>query len=316
MVGTLAERRYEHERQMLLRELMSDERFEQDHAPGGRALTASRWPGLVLDPQVRPSWMPGPLALALHMRGDVPLESEGKHLELGHMMEGPAEKLLARYHGILLDQLQPRFERSDIPAVCYPDALVRGGERLVEIKTVIGGQRAYEERWGAGVPLHVRVQAQAQSLISGIPVVLVVPIIIGYADIRCEVIEEPADPAIQDVLMDAGQDFIAILATGGLPEADASESSYRALLRTTTLAKGKSVLLDGPELVDLANAWRRAKDASKGAEETCERAKHQFAALLGDAEQGVLDDGSIVRRSLVKESSYTVNRKESWRWSI
>lgn len=295
---------------------MPDERFAADHAPGCSALTASRWPGLVLDPEVRPSWMPGPLALALHMRGEMPLESEGKHLELGLMMEGPAEKLLAKYHGIVIDQIQPRFERSDIPAICYPDALVHGGERLVEVKTVIGGQRAYEERWGAGVPLHVRVQAQAQMLISGIPIVLIVPVIIGYADIRCEVLEEIADPAMQGVMMEAAAEFMMIMATGGLPEPDASESSYRALLRTTTLARGKNILLPGDELVALAQLWRNAKTLERDVKDDCENAKHTFAALMGDADQAVLDDGSIIKRSLIKASTYTVERRESWRWSV
>lgn len=296
--------------------MADDDRFAADHAPGNRALTASRWPGLCLDPERRPTWLAGPLALALHMRGDVPLEGEGKHLELGHLMEGPAEKLLAKYHGVQLETLQPRYERPDVPAICYPDALVRGGDRLVEIKTVIGGQQAYAKRWPDGPPLHVRLQAQAQALISGIPVVLIVPVIIGFADIRCEVIEERADADIQEIMLGAAYDFMAILNAGDLPAPDASASSYRALLATTTLAKGKSILLPGDELVELAEIWRESKATAKEADDLAERAKQTFAALMEDATEAVLDDGSIVRRSLIKASTYTVERGETWRWTV
>lgn len=297
------------------------EQFEKDHAPGNRVLTASRWPGLVLAPDDRPEWVPGPLALALHMRGEVPLEAEGKQLRLGHLMEGPAERMLAEDHDIGIMQRQPRFERADIPALCYPDAVAAIGgavdeASLVEVKTVIGGERAYEERWGAGPPLHVKAQAQAQMLISGVPICLIVPVIIGFADIRCEVIEEPVDEQIQALLLSEARTFFEILDAGELPAPDASESSYRALLRSTNIDPDARVELDDMESLRRAERWRQARLDRLAAQKVEDAEQYWFAARAGDATWIELADGSKIKRTFVKGRTETKPREiaPSWRW--
>jgi len=294
---------------------MADQ-FQIDHAPGNRVITASRWPSLVTPPEHRPAWMPSPLALALHMTGEAPLEAEGSHLRLGKLMEPVGEACLREDYGMTLDAVQPRYERPDVPALCYPDG--RAGDALVEFKYLLGGERQYVEQWSDGPPLHVRAQAQAQALISGLGRVYIVPIIIGYG-VRIEMFEEPADPNVAEVLLDAVRQFMAILDRRELPAADATPSSYEALMRTLRIQPEKRVTLDSPETAAIVQAWRATRQERLDAEKIEEIAKRRLAADAGDASEIHLADGSVVRRTSVtrKADPNPKPQPEStyWRWS-
>ena len=54
-------------------ELRDEALFDADHRPGAMTLSASRWPCLVLPPELRPGWMCSPYSYALHLTGQEPL---------------------------------------------------------------------------------------------------------------------------------------------------------------------------------------------------------------------------------------------------
>lgn len=300
--------------------------FERDHAPGNMTISASRWPSLVVPPEHRPSWMPSPLALALHMTGQAPLEASGAHLDRGRDMELVGERKLARERGIMVVERQPRFEAPAIPALCYPDGLVEdigGGETaLVEFKTPVGGDM---EAWGAGPPLHVRAQAQAQTIISGHRRVLIVPIIVGYASVEIEVYEEVADPDTHAIMLDAAGEFLDMLKRGDLPAPDATPSSYEAMCRSLRIKPERRIHLpddfseiDGLLWTERRRQWEKARAARLAAQKIEEAHKLAFAEVAGDAAWIDLDDGTMIKRTWVAGRVETKPReiRPSWRWSL
>ena len=309
---------------------MDDERFAKDHAAGEMTLTASRIPPLVLPRSELAEHDPSPLAIALHCRGDVPIVVEDPDplaiglLELGHIDERLGEALLAK-RGMQVVDVQPRYEREDLGfrLIAYPDAIVDTSDGIlgVEFKRLSGGKRQYEAEWLAGPPLRHVAQVEAQMIAAGadersLAAVLLVPLIIERWSVTTEPVLIEPDADRQGAIVEACRDWWRIVSAGELPEADASESSYRALLATTKLQEGKRVLVPGDDWVAAAETWRWAKEKEKEHHQQAEAAKCAFASIMADATEAVLDDGSIVKRSIVKPSTYTVNRKASWRWTV
>jgi len=293
--------------------------FDADHAPGALTLTASRIPALVLPEDARPSWMPSPYALALHMLGVHPLGGgrdgnapEAAILRRGRLMEPVGARMLAEDYGIDVYRAQERITRDDIPALAYLDLITSAGP--VELKTV--NSRDFDDAWAVRPPLHVRMQAQAQMMIGGFRVVMIGAIVMGYSDVRLELFEEPWHDPMQERMLTACRGFLSLLRRGSVPHPDYSESSYDAWAAAAPLEPGSQARVPGEEAVVVAHRLAAARAAAAEAEKVERYAKAFFAAEGGDAETLILDDGTRIERAQRRRRAYQVQASTSVHWRV
>lgn len=290
-----------------------DAQFQQDHAAGNMAISCSRWPALVLPPADRPKWLPAPLALALHMRGDRPLEeADNAAMRRGRLLEPIGVTLLSEDHGLVVTATQERVERADVPALGYIDARTDHG--FVELKTV--DEHRFRMAWNGHPPLYARTQAQAYLAITGEDACFVGAIVVGYGELRLELFRERRHLGMEGLLLDRAGEFFETLRRGDLPPMDESVSSYAAWAETASFAKGERQRLLDPEAVDRASEWKLAKEASKRFRETDEACKVYFAARCGEAETIELLDGTLIERRRVERRGYEVQPTNHVTWRI
>lgn len=294
------------------------DQFSADHAPGNLVLTASRWPCLVLQPDLRPKWLCSPYSLALHMLGREPMPNgDAKTLRRGKLMESVGKVLLDEDHGTLLSAEQVRCERAEIPAVCYLDGL--SGAWGVEFKSM--PERIYRSDWHSGPPWYPRIQAQAQMAINQELVgVLIAPIVMDYAgnpEIP-QVYEEPRDPFIGSMLVDTGRDFLAMLRRGELPPPDETVASYEAIKRTLKLEPDSVVTLDDEESAMKFTAWQMYKHEEKAGRAGDEACKRFFAAKTSNASVIELPGvGTITRKRVeIKAEKEPRPARTDLRWIL
>ena len=291
-----------------------DERFAADHAPGAMVLSASRIPCLVLPPDQRPRHMPSPLAYALHLRGDVPLDGGGNsRTRRGKRLE-PLGEGCAEDHGLIVLDRQVRHERADIPALTYLDLVTNRGP--LELKAI--NENALASGWSPRPPMHVRIQAQAQAMIANVELVLIGAIVLDwYGEFRMEIYEEPAHAGMQKLLLDRCGAFMDTLRRGDLPPPDESASSYRAWSAIASFDNRASVRMVDPEAVERAARWRQARADFKAVEaiEEAQRLWFMSNAPHG-AERLELLDGTIVRRTATNRRGFVVEPTRSITWKF
>ena len=310
--------------------MVTDDRFEADHRPGCMQLSASLMPCLIVPPEHRPRWAPSPYSYGLHLLGDVPLpEGDLKTLRRGKLMEPVGKVLLREDHGIDLHREQERREYVDLPAVTYLDGLVDRGQPLVagasaewaiEFKSM--PERVYREHWADGPPLWVRIQCQAQQMISDgfLAGCLIVPIVIRYAgnpDVPT-IYQEPHNEKIGQMLMETGRLFLDMLRARELPPPDETVASYDALMKSLKIEPEATVVLADDEAAQQFLWWQQAKHQRNGGEQIKNAAKRWFAARAGNAAVIELPGIGRIERKQVKVSADKEPRpaRTDVRWTL
>jgi hypothetical protein len=292
--------------------------FYDDHKPGNRALTASRWPALVLPPDARPKWLPSPFALAAHMTGLVPLDQgEKAQMRRGKLLEPVGARLAVEDFGFEILAEQERVERVDIPALSYIDLIAKTPTHpnvKIELKTV--NDWDFDRDWGDKPPLYPRTQAQCQMAITGDEWCYVGAIVLGFASISLRLFEEPRHEGMQSLLLDRAGEFLRTLERGDLPPQDETLSSYAAWAAMATLEEGETIYLSDPAAVERAAAWRAAKAAASEAKKVDEASKAWFAARCGEAERIELPDGTGLQRTRVSRDGYAVAPTSYIQWKF
>jgi hypothetical protein len=303
-------------------ELRDETLFEADHRPGAMKLSASRWPCLILPPDLRPGWMCSPYSYALHLTGQEPLpDGDEATLERGLMAEHIGVPLLAKHHGIEVVDRQARRERADIPAVCWLDGRIQGRPIAVEMKSM--GEMVWRRDWqdGGEAPWQPRIQAQGQmTLDQTLEAVLLVPIVIGWSgNPRIpQIYEERRDAVIGNMLVETGRNFIAMLARGELPDPDETSSSYGALMRTLKLDPSETVVLDQERDAEQFGWWQQAKKQAKAGEEMCDSCRRYFSIRMGHAARADLPGAGHIERKQVQVAAEKQLRpaRVDVRWSL
>ena len=162
-----------------------------------------------------------------------------------------------------------------------PDGIVP-----VEIKTTDFSRRS---DWVDGPPPRVNVQCQHQMLVTGAKRASVGLLVGGnmfmWADVE-------RDDALCLQILDACETFWGMVQSGILPPVDATEQTRAALkMLFPRAAEGESLTL-AIDAVEWSRHLQAAKHAEKMAKDAARGYENQIIAALGNAETGVLPDGS------------------------
>lgn len=175
----------------------------------------------------------------------------------------------------------------------------------LELKNMRGLMRRY---WSDGVPLEVQIQAQQQMAVMGSERAAVATLTEG-SDFAYYHIERH-QPFI-DLLDERTRLFWDQVQRGEVPID--GDRRTRDIINEQYEARAKTIVLPTEAAV-----WDRerqqATEAIKAAEAVKNEAESRIILALGDANTGVIN-GVTWKRTLVKGSSYTVNRADSYRLS-
>lgn len=286
------------------------------HAPGSRTLTASRWPCLVVPPSQRPDWAPSPYSLAAHMQGTVPLPDPGRIVRRGHVLEGGALKMAEEDGGFIVERTQPWFEHASLSAGATPDAVgtKEGNPATLEVKVV--NPWMFEREWQERPPVWYRAQVQCQLACSGHEFGYIGAMVVEHGGVDFHLFAEPRYPELIGLLEARAAEFLETIERGEMPEPDESRASYRVLTSLVDVKPKLEIHIGGPDAAARLRVWRGAADDLKHAQATVDACKHWFAKRVGDACEVTVDGGGRLKRSVVKASTYTVDRDRSWQWRL
>lgn len=229
-----------------------------------------------------------PLQLALRKRGDIPAKQETEAMKMGHVMQPVIRKLWE--------------EERDVPAHdcgeftiktndAYPFAgatldydIVANPHGVLECKNV-GTRMA--QHWDEGAPLVAQIQVQFQLAVTECDWGSIAALLGGqkfvYADYQRN------DTFIAH-MMARVQEFHAAMHNGNLPEATEADSDALRMLWPDHVEE-KVVELP-PEAVTLDALILTADANLKKTEKVITIAKNQLKQMIGDAEIGMLPDGT------------------------
>lgn len=177
----------------------------------------------------------------------------------------------------------------------------------LELKNARGLMRRY---WSDGVPLEVQIQTQQQMAVMGAERASVAVLFEGsdfeYHDLARH------QPFID--LLDARTREFWENSQRGIVPVDGDRRT-RDIINEQHEAKRAPIVLPG-ELQEWDRKRTEASEAIKDAEKVKNEAESRIILALGEAVSGAIDgSGVIYKRTLVKGSTYTVERKDSHRLS-
>lgn len=236
-----------------------------------------------------------PLQLALRKRGDLPAKEETEAMRMGHVMQPVIRSLWAQERGFAVtvwDYGEFTIKRND----AYPFAGATLDYGLIE---TVGDQDVYgalecknvgarmAAGWEEGAPLMVQIQLQFQLAVTEWDWGSIAAILGGqkfvYADYQ-------RNDTFVAHMMARVQEFHAAMHNGKLPEADAADSDALCMLWPDHVEE-KVVELPA-EAIYLDEAIRQADDALQPAQEAKTQAQNRLKQMIGDAEVGILPDGT------------------------
>ncbi len=187
-----------------------------------------------------------------------------------------------------------------------PDGLTND-DRVLEVKCA---RNAYG--WGEpgsdAIPQHYLLQVQHYLIVAELPVADVA-VLIGGCEYRQY--EVPADPELQEMLIEGEREFWRAVEAGTPPEVDLD--SPRALEIVRKLYAGTTgEILTATEHLE---HWRAVYEDSTAAfnryQAVADGAKAHMLAAMGEASELRFADGKALRRRLQKRKAYTVNFPET-----
>ncbi len=237
-------------------------------------------------------------------------ENETDAMLLGKLMEPVVLALFTRKTGLRVRNQQQRLYHADLPCMAATIDGEIDDESLVEAKTA--GWRMSGD-WGDegtdAIPDNYVFQCSHQLAVSGKRRVYVPVLIGGQLPLRIYVVERN-DRLIDRVIIPREVEFRAMVESREMPPADwahpATPETIKALYRPLD---GERVYLTS-EQESLVEAYRLARDSEKEAERAKREYQARIIAALGAASDGVLRDGSVVKRRMVAVREHTVKAHE------
>lgn len=211
----------------------------------------------------------------------------------GHLLEGPVAERFSERTGLAAEAPPPwsLFRKEGSPLHATPDRFLRppkGAEPIgiLEIKST----RFRGEEWEVGPPLGVQVQVQHQLLVLGFEAAYVAVLIQGseYRQFQMN-----ADRSFQAALSEKLAEFWERVQARN-PPAPSGAADFDTVRRMFSRAQKKTVSLPKGMMLT-RDVWLAAKEARFAAEAAEKRAAVEMMAALGDAEIGLLPDGTGIK---------------------
>lgn len=179
--------------------------------------------------------------------------------------------------------------------------------RLFEAKTA-----RTSEGWGEpgtdAIPQHYLLQVQHYLMVTALPVADVA-VLIGGSEYRQY--EVPADPELQDMLVDGEAQFWRHVETAVPPELDLDCPRALAIVRKLYAGTNGKILIASEHLEHWRTIYDQAREAAERYEAVADGAKAHLLASMGEAAELRFTDGKALRRKLQTRKAYSVNYPET-----
>lgn len=202
-----------------------------------------------------------------------------------------------------------RLPHDEVPLVATLDGLVAESREPVECKTAGIVSRGMLDQWGDGgiidnpdtgrVPTNYYLQVQAQLVCSKADVCHLWALL-GGRGIR--VYEIWADELIGGLIVDRVGEWWQRHMVEGI-EPDRSDAPL-SLLKKLPRPEGSTIELDDKARAAVLR-WEAAKSMAKSTKQDADLCEAEVVALMGDAETGLLPDGSTLTLKETKRKAYT-----------
>lgn len=173
------------------------------------------------------------------------------------------------------------------------------GPGVLQIKTAAGWKR---KDWEEEPPLPYQVQVQHEIAVSGFSWGSIA-VLMGGNDFFFVDIEP--NPEFVAVMMQRERDFWAMVEDNVPPAPCGSEVDSKVLSSLYGVSSVKVLTFDD-DLIGWHRSLEAAKEQEAAAQKTKELARQMILHSMGDAELGMMPDGSAYRRSIVHRDEYTV----------
>ena len=162
------------------------------------------------------------------------------------------------------------------------------------------------EAWGDSgtdqVPDKVLLQVLWQMLTVGAPIGFVAALFVGY-QVRWYRIEQ--DPELADLLVLIAGDFhLRVVGRRGVEDWQ-HPLAEQAIAKAQRVTPGKSIVLPD-QCSEFAAEYVRLGETIRNAEEKRSNVRNELIAAMGDAEIGLLPDGSKTKRQTINRKAYLV----------
>lgn len=242
-----------------------------------------------------------PLQLYLEKRGEIPPVEETEPMRWGKLLEPVIRQ---RYSDITGRTVRvPPFLRHPQHEfiTAHPDG-VTDDNRLFEAKTARSA-----EGWGEPgtdqIPRFYLIQVQHYMLVTATPVADV-SVLVGGSDFRTY--EVPADPELQEMIVDGEVEFWKRVKDGVPPEPDFNSETAMSLIRKMYPGTNGQTIT----ATTLHSAWRTTMEqSSEFAARYAAMAENAKAHLLYEMKDNAVllfPDGKALRRKEVKKKGYAV----------
>jgi putative phage-type endonuclease len=193
--------------------------------------------------------------------------------EVGHLMEPVLLELYERRTGRHPRRVRRMLRHPDVPwAFASLDA-------QAPVRRAVEAKWTHAARWQAeGIPDDVLMQCQWAMFVTGWDVADVVALVRQHP----RIVEVPRDQSLIDDLYRLAADFWSRVESGIPPEPDGSESARRTIARLHPVDDG-SLLPATPDLVELVDLYRGAKEAKAAADSAEKSIANALRAVIRDA---------------------------------
>lgn len=240
--------------------------------------------------------------LWMEKRGQLPPFEGNEATKWGKLLEPAVRQEYAEQSGRVV-RLPPEtlVHPQHSWVVCHPDGVTDDG-RLYEGKTA-----RFPDGWGEPgtdmVPEQYLIQCQHAMMVTGL-MVADLAVLIGGQDFR--LYEIPADPGLQEALLDAETEFWVHVTKGTRPPLDLTSPGAIGVLRKLYPGTDGRTVRATPEIEIARAQLEEAKRAKKIAESAEAEGKAALLDFMGEASVLKFADGSGFRRAVVERKGYVV----------
>ena len=179
---------------------------------------------------------------------------------------------------------------------------ITADDRVFEAKTA-----RTADGWGAPgseeVPHHYLIQVQHYLAVTGFKVADIA-VLIGGNDFR--IFEIPADPTLQDMIIDGEQEFWQLVEAGTPPSPDWDMDSVRVIERLFPGTDGTTMVADADDKI-MQQAYAQAIKRMKNYEDLAESAKAHLLYKMGNAARLMFPDAEVqLQRKQIERKAYSV----------
>lgn len=248
-----------------------------------------------------------PLQLALRKRGEITEKEETEAMRMGHKLEPVVAELYCEETGRIVTNPgdyeiwrhpDHAFLHATLDRIARKAAEPNSIGGVLQLKTV-GAHMAHY--WDDAVPLGVQCQVQAEMAVADRAWGSVAALIGGQRFVWKDIERNESFITYMVAKVDL---FWVMIQKGDLPEAGAADNKALQLLYPQH-DPGKTIDLPTEALM-LTGERLRAIDELKSAEQRKNAAEARLKQLMGDAEYGILGDGSRYSWKTSERKGYTV----------